>query len=260
MTTKNTPAKQESNVPSFYKEFNVSTTEGIGSEDMVIPMIKTCYGVSGIKDTDSKIKEGDLYNSATGEIISQPFKFILLFAIKFYIMWNKEEKKLMCRCAIDPETKEKIYSGPMADDPPPLDDKRWDNGYEYWVIPIEELKNAIKNHDFPLPIKLPFSRSQVIGARKLNTKIKMNEARHLPCFSQVISTTMNVKKYPSGNAWIPTFEFGEIIKDEKVGKFLFEYHLKCKELSKNKVVHEDNSGDDVETIVEEEKNKDEVPF
>lgn len=103
MATKQVAVKKENEnqvaafgdqVPDYLKNQNgpARGSEGVASDDMVLPRLEIVQSQSPIKDTDENAKEGYLFNSATNEVIGDTAYFVPVSFRKEYIIWKAKDE------------------------------------------------------------------------------------------------------------------------------------------------------------------------
>src|SRR4051812_2478639 len=67
-------------------------SENVGSADLIIPRLEIVQALSPIKEENDDARDGDIYNSVTGEIYGQQVNVIPIYYRKEYLVWAVREK------------------------------------------------------------------------------------------------------------------------------------------------------------------------
>lgn len=242
------PAKQSpAGPPDYLRTGKNLGTENMTNEDIVIPRLKICQGLSEIHKTNKEIKDGDYYNSLTNEIVVNPTFFVL--AHWKTTVWF-EARKLAAIQVWDAENGAYSIVGP---NPEVAQRKEGDKNFveptqaqNYMLVLGSDVQKAIKKGEMPMPIIMSCQSAGIRAARKLNGKLKTNGLQGVPIYGQAVSAVTVEEKFTDGNAFMPVFSFGRYATEDEF-KFLTKMAESCANLQKraeaNIEGHEPEEGD-----------------
>lgn len=220
--------KAQKNDLSFLKGQDVDLgVDSISAEDIQIPRIKICQAMSTVKEDNKSIKDGDIYNAASGKIIKQPVRFFVLLHWKSTI-WFSDDRTLLAVSYYDKEQKKDVVYGQdtsvIKNDP-----EAGMDSHNYFIISEEKVKSAIQSGSKPLPTIFSTMSAANKYARQLNSMIKMQSGNGIPIYGTVFELKTVSKKFKAGTAYMPVFTQDRVFnKTEFV--YLQKYYEMCKSL------------------------------
>ncbi len=81
----------QSAVPSYIKQDTSRGSEEVKSSDMVLPRLEIVQALSPIKELDPDVRDGQLFNSVTQEVIGDVAYFVPIYFRMEYLVWQDQD-------------------------------------------------------------------------------------------------------------------------------------------------------------------------
>ena len=78
--------------PDYMNQGAARGSEGVRSSDMLLPRLELVQALSPIKETNPDIKEGNLFNSVTGEVYGDMTYFVPVFFKMEFLVWRAQDQ------------------------------------------------------------------------------------------------------------------------------------------------------------------------
>lgn len=90
-TANNDLAFAQNAVPDYIKQDTNRGSEEVKSSDMVLPRLEIVQALSPIKELDPDVRDGQLFNSVTQEIIGDVAYFVPIYFRLEYLVWQDQD-------------------------------------------------------------------------------------------------------------------------------------------------------------------------
>lgn len=238
MRTRNTQLVKanEGGVPDYYRSAGLTGAEEISANDISIPRLKICQGVSKIKGVLKEIKDGEYYNTLTNEVYGPEIVFFPVFFFKSRI-WFSEDFQFLASEYFDSKRGEYVRTGDLK-----VIKESYDSGmdsFNYSIVLEKDLKAGELNF-----LAFSLTSASLRAGRQLNGKIKYNAANQRPLWTTAVKATTLLQKFQKGQACLPVFSFPEKILSEVEFKKLMELHNLCRDMHEKLAAVEPETHDD----------------
>jgi hypothetical protein len=196
----------ENNLPVILHQAHVGLgDEGVGSQDMQLPMLFLAQSLSAIvKDRDSGARDGDFYNSVTGEIYGDSLRIVpIMFKVE-YVVWKKNATTGAFRGSFPTQEDAARRIVDLADEEP---------GFE-WIItrtPVH-LIGILDGNGYLTPAAFPMSRSFEPKSRQWNSQIQFLRPKAAR-FARSWLVTTEEKTNVKGAWFVPKFSRPEALTE-----------------------------------------------
>jgi len=210
------PVPTSDQMPDFMRADAGLGTDNISSEDIDTPRLKLIQALSPEIQQFNKLRPGNFFHSAAEHIFDEPFRVVILYYDKRFILWNPRDSGGGILARADDGVH---WSPPDTEFAVKLDKKdggaqvKWktgktvkESGLDAWGSSNPNDPNsgpaatqmfnyllAFPDHPDLMPAVLTFQRSSIKIGRKLNAKIKTVRA---PLFGQqwLLSSFMDTNR------------------------------------------------------------------
>lgn len=92
VAAENAVAPFSNELPAYMDPTKSRGSEDVRSTDMVLPRLEIVQAQSPIKETDPDIREGELFNSVTGEVYGDMVYFVPVYYRTEYLVWKDQDE------------------------------------------------------------------------------------------------------------------------------------------------------------------------
>ena len=248
---KNQIAKKQNGIPSYLQVKGQELgTEHIDQSDVIIPRIKIAQGLSKAKGTNKELKDGMFYDSITSESFGDKLNFFVL------LFWRSRswflKTKFIGTTFKNINTNEDVWIGDRAiceansdftGEKNKIKEIKIISAYNYMIMPEKTLLKALKINDIPFPYIFACSSSAMKYAKQMNSKFKINAAKSMPIYAQMINASTILQSFEAGDAYMPQFSYGRYPTAAEV-KILQALYKECKTLQQRTSTYEEENEED----------------
>jgi hypothetical protein len=204
------------NIPAFYANVQDLGVDNIGAEDVIIPRVKIFQAMRDIINTIKGIVEGSFYDNFSQKVFGDTITFFVAYFYKSRLWFDPKSRSLLASQYKDPRTKQMVTFG----NSPEIIQSDYESGKDsmnYFIILEEDLVAAAETGSIPLFYMFSCMSAAIPAAKALNTKIKLNTGCNppLPIWAQQVKASTKMESFDAGDAYMPLFQFGQIISDAK---------------------------------------------